>query len=194
MYNLIFTSVPIIWFSIYDQEQPREVLAANPRRYYKDIGQLNLNFDSTTFWRFFFQASGYALFMVFLVGFSFEINSLNPLGHPCSFWLVGMIIYSYVVVLVNVEIAYQTHSHSYVSAFFQLASVLLFYLMYYIQNHIEAIPVFFGTFFYMWQTPQYFFCLMLLVIGQILCHISYSFAKIILNELCRESKKFLSHY
>jgi len=44
--------------------------------------------------------------MVVLVGKSFEIKSCNYHGQTASFWIVGIIIYCYVVILVNFEVAY----------------------------------------------------------------------------------------
>ena len=80
--------------------------------------------------------------MVILVGSSFETGALNPEGHTGSFWIVGMIIYCYVVIQVNFEIAYQTHTHCFISISLQALSILLFFLMYYIQSIIDKIPVF----------------------------------------------------
>ena len=85
---------------------PKKELMANPALYYKDIGQKNKLFDRTTFWMFIMQAAGWSLFMVVLVGNSFETGSINPEGQTGSFWIVGMIIYCYVVIQVNFEVAY----------------------------------------------------------------------------------------
>lgn len=85
---------------------PKKELMANPALYYRGIGQSNKLFDRTTFWRFIIQAAGWSLFMVVLVGNSFETGSINPEGQTGSFWIVGMIIYCYVVIQVNFEVAY----------------------------------------------------------------------------------------
>ena len=106
LYNLLFTSVPIIWFALNDLEKPKSELMEQPQLYYKDFGQLNKHFDETIFWRFVIQASGWSLFMVFLVGNSFEVRACNPDGQTASFWIIGMIIYCYVVIQVNFEVAY----------------------------------------------------------------------------------------
>jgi hypothetical protein len=44
--------------------------------------------------------------MVVLIGKSFEMRSCNLNGQTASFWIIGMIIYCYVVILVNFEVGY----------------------------------------------------------------------------------------
>jgi hypothetical protein len=95
-----------MWFALNDLEKPKSELMEQPQLYYKDFGQLNKHFDETIFWRFVIQASGWSLFMVVLVGNSFEVRACNPDGQTASFWIIGMIIYCYVVIQVNFEVAY----------------------------------------------------------------------------------------
>lgn len=176
-YNLIFTSTAIIWFALNDLEHPKEDFIKYPALYYKDIGQNNKLFDKSMFWRYIIQASGWSFFMVVLVGKSFEMRSCNYHGLTASFWIIGMIIYCYVVILVNFEVGYQTHRHCWLSITLQLGSILLFFTMYYFQNLLEEIPVFVGTFWYIWSTPQFYFCLLVLILGQYLCHMILNFLR-----------------
>ena len=53
-YNTIFTSMPIIWFSVMDWQHSKQHLLDNPREY--RIGLDNRFFNNTVFWRWFFYA------------------------------------------------------------------------------------------------------------------------------------------
>jgi len=54
-YNVIFTSVPIIWFTTWDKEYSREILLTKPSLY--RIGLENIYFNKWVFWRWFFYAT-----------------------------------------------------------------------------------------------------------------------------------------
>ena len=54
-YNVLFTSVPVIWFTTWDKEYTREVLMKRPRLY--RIGLENVYFNFWVFWRWFIYAT-----------------------------------------------------------------------------------------------------------------------------------------
>ena len=189
VYNLFFTSLPIVWFSIFDLQFPRKELLASPKLHYKDVGQLNLLFDRSTFWRYVIQAILQALFMVFMVAYCLEYRYINPLGHTPSFWVLGTIVYCYVVIQVNFEVAYQSSSHTVMSLLIQSLSALLFFLFYYGQNLIDWIPVLNGTFFYIWLTPPFFLCLFALLATQLLCHVLYNGAKDTIQRIVKKIRQ-----
>jgi len=68
--------------------------------------------------------------MTFLIGMALEGTSIAPTGDTFSFWLLGVTVYYCVVVLSNVEVAYQTSSHTFASVILQLGSIALFIAMY----------------------------------------------------------------
>ena len=55
LYNVIFTSAPIIWFTTWDREYEPDVLLKRPRLY--RIGLENVYFNKWVFWRWFFYAT-----------------------------------------------------------------------------------------------------------------------------------------
>ena len=90
---------------------------------------------------------------------------------------MGTIIFCYVVVIANVEVAYQTHSHSVISIFLQVFSISTFFIMYSIQNQMAVIPTLYHTFTYMFRNPLVYFGMILIVVGQIILHVLYHLVK-----------------
>ena len=52
LYNVVFTSWPIIWFATYDTEYDKGVLMKRPKLYW--IGINDVFFNKAVFWRWFF--------------------------------------------------------------------------------------------------------------------------------------------
>ena len=48
MYNIIFTSLPVIWFALFDYEFPRKVFIEKPFLY--KVGPKNKYFKKRIFW------------------------------------------------------------------------------------------------------------------------------------------------
>ena len=56
LFNVFYTSLPIIVFAVFDVEHERKVLYANKENYYK-IGLMKEMFSSELFWGWFFSAT-----------------------------------------------------------------------------------------------------------------------------------------
>ena len=54
-YNVVFTSIPVIWFTTLDKEYEKDVLLRRPRLY--RIGIENVYFNKWVFWRWFAYAT-----------------------------------------------------------------------------------------------------------------------------------------
>lgn len=48
MYNIIFTSLPIVWYALFDYEHDKEELLKNPKHY--EIGIKHKCFGTKVFW------------------------------------------------------------------------------------------------------------------------------------------------
>lgn len=101
-YNVIFTAVPIIWFTTWDNEYSRSVLLSRPQLY--RIGLENVYFNNWIFWRWFFYATWQAILMVLIV-FN-TLTSLSPgfFGHQGSMQMAGSFIMTCVVIVSNVKL------------------------------------------------------------------------------------------
>lgn len=107
-----------------------------------------------------------ALLLMFLVSYTFD-KDLNPYGQTSSFWLVGMVIYCIIVISVNYEVLYQTHNINFWPIFFFCFSTGSFFLVYGIEDNLTFIPSLYGTFYYLWITPQFYLLIIFMLITQI---------------------------
>lgn len=106
-----------------------------------------------------------ALFLLFLISYTFEENAVNDDGNPASLWVTGCILYSSVVILCNMQLMFQSHLHMIWSLFIQTLSILSFFFIYYIENLFPRISELYGTFYYLWTTPQFYFLTTFVIIA-----------------------------
>src|SRR3569833_256804 len=79
---------------------------------------------------------------------------------PSNLWVSGNIIYSLVVIMVNVIIAWNSYTQSWVSITLIVLSILSFYVVYGIENLIAYFPNLYLTFPYMMRIPSYYFLIL----------------------------------
>mmetsp|Transcript_825 Transcript_825/g.1481 ORF Transcript_825/g.1481 Transcript_825/m.1481 type:complete len:371 (+) Transcript_825:889-2001(+) len=134
-YNVFFTGMPICWFCTFDWEYPKERLLADPQLY--RLGLTNKCFNSFVFWRWYLYAvwqSAVILYLSFVTfneasGFAFNGDAIGD-----SLDYTGTFIIMSIVVLVNVKIFISTHTHTYLSVFWQVGSVMWFFVILLVLN------------------------------------------------------------
>eukprot|EP00347_Sterkiella_histriomuscorum_P005770 403355333 len=166
VYNIIFTSLPIMWFAIFDQENDRETLLKTSDKY--KLGMKGKLFGSVHFWRFVVFAFLQSLFILFVVCYTLEEESVNPNGHPASLWMIGMIIYCCIIFAVNFEIIYNTYSHTLISIGCIILSIGSYFAFYKVQDTIKLMPELNGTFFFLWKTPTFTFIIIFIMFFQLI--------------------------
>ncbi|CDW74651.1 p-type atpase [Stylonychia lemnae] len=184
VYNIIFTSLPVIWFAVFDQQHSRKYLLSKPSTYKKGPQKRHLN--SKVFWAYVLYAFSQSLFVMYMACYSFE-SSVNPEGNPASFWILGQIIYCAIVFIVNVEIFYQTYSHSIFSIVFVYLSILSFFIFYKIQDSVKFIPDMKGTFFFIWRCPAFYFMFIFIFCFQIILQNAIRWAYNVYKQALRKS-------
>lgn len=153
LYNLCFTSTSIIWISLFDRELSKEELMSNPELYRR--GRDNKVFTPLKFWRYIIQAFAQSVLLIFLIAYTFD-SGVNRQGQSSSMMMMGQTVFCYVVLISNMEIGYQTHSHQYASVFFGVASVASFFIVSAILSRLEAVPNLIGSFWWFWKSPQFY--------------------------------------
>ena len=64
MYNIIFASVPILWYALYDYEYEKEEFLTNPKHFI--VGLKHMLFSSFVFWQWFAQGVFQALVLMII--------------------------------------------------------------------------------------------------------------------------------
>ena len=123
-FNIIFASLPIGWFGIYDKEVSYDILISDSRYYTQGI--INKLFRRRRFWKWVFYGIIQAYF-VYIYSF-YTCNYVNN-GYLHDLTSQGSIAYSGVVLVVNFKIFVTTSTHTYISFILFLLSILSYYFI-----------------------------------------------------------------
>ncbi len=130
-FNIIFASIPIIWFGIYDKEILHDELYQEPKYYTQGIiGKL---FHPTRFWKWVFNGILQG-FILFLFGY-LALNAADSTGRHNDLWSIGSMIYAGIVTIVNLKIFFSTNTHSYISIILFLGSILSYWFILFAMSH-----------------------------------------------------------
>ena len=101
-----------MWFGIYDREVSYDILMKDNRYYYQ--GMTNKLFHSIRFWKWIsygiLQAS-----LIFVFSFFANSHASNYTGNLGDLTTCGSIVYSGVIIIVNLKILLYTNTHSVIS-------------------------------------------------------------------------------
>ena len=86
-FNIFFTSLPIIWFGIYDKEISCNILE-NDVEYYKQGIQGKL-FNTKRFWKWVSYAAGQGIILCYLT--LYQNDTYNTFGKTQNMWSIGKI-------------------------------------------------------------------------------------------------------
>ena len=125
LFNIIFSSMPIIWFGIYDKEIRYSILYIDPRYYIQGI--VNKLFHSIRFWKWIIYGMIQGL-IIFLISFYCN-NSNDSNGYQQDLFSIGSIVYSAIVLIVNLRILLSTNTHSIFSVTIFIVTVLFYYIV-----------------------------------------------------------------
>jgi phospholipid-transporting ATPase len=150
-FNIIFASIPIIWFGIYDKEIPHDELYHEPKYYTQGIvGKL---FHPTRFWKWVFNGILQG-FILFLFGY-FAMNAADTTGRHQDLWSVGSMIYAGIVTIVNLKIFFSTNTHCAISMILFFGSILSYWFILFAMSHYYRFENFNN--FYMLLTDLWFY-------------------------------------
>ena len=124
-YNVLYTAVPIIWFTTWDKEYDRKVLLNHPRLY--RIGLENTHFNKWVFWRWFFYATWQGILMVLIV-FS-TLTSLSPsyYGHQGSMQMAGSFVMTCIVIVANIKLLISSFEMTFWLYLLVLISIVVYF-------------------------------------------------------------------
>ncbi|OZJ04952.1 hypothetical protein BZG36_01779, partial [Bifiguratus adelaidae] len=135
MYNTLFSSLPVIFLGIFEQDLKRATLIANPERY--RIGQRNGAFNLAIFAEWILTAWVHAIVcalvpLATMGSFNVELE-FGSLGTP-QIYTVGVMGYLSVVIVVTTKIAYvENHNQTFlthITAWLEIGAFLLYQIIY----------------------------------------------------------------
>ena len=103
IYNVLFTVLPPLALGMFEQHASAESLLAVPSLYKK--GPQNKSFNTRVFWLWMFQAISHSLLFFWLAREAVLTSVLHSNGYTTGMWLMGVIVYSLVVLTVCLKAA-----------------------------------------------------------------------------------------
>lgn len=136
MYNLLFTSIPILLSGIYDMDVPPGAVYRYPELYAACID--NEYFTPWVFWGWIMHAVGESLICAFLPPLFLQ-NSNPRSGAYETFWESGAMTFTVVVVIVNLKMIFIQTKWMFVNVVFIVASVASWFGIAYLVTNVELV-------------------------------------------------------
>ena len=153
LFNILFSSFPIIWFGIYDKEVSYDILVSDYRYYTQGIiGKL---FHSLRFWKWIIYGILQAL-IIFVYSF-LGCYLIEKTGMNQSLESVGSIIYSNVVLIANIKILLTTCTHSFISFGLFIFSIISYFIILVISS-LSLNFYDFNNSYMLFKDPNFYLC------------------------------------
>lgn len=182
-YNVFFTSAPIVFLAVLDQDVSETGCAMYPRLYVP--GQTNQLFNRKIFFLslLYGTLTSLAIFFFSYGCFSDHVSSDGLETSSVSFF--GTVVAAILVVVVNVEISFLTQYWTWINHLFiwgSIAFYFVFYFGFYAEFVFNIIPQnhYYGMQFEVYGNGKFWFCLFLVLAVTITPRLSYYFIE---NEL-----------
>jgi phospholipid-transporting ATPase len=125
-YNVIFTSIPIMVYSIFDKDINVPNSLATPELYVE--GQRNIEFGIKILWGWLTIGLWNSLVIFFGMIFYFGDSVIDNTGQSHGIWSFGVISYTVVIVVVNLKVAVETNYWTALSWITIIGSILAWFL------------------------------------------------------------------
>jgi len=132
LFNILFASLPIIWFGIYDKKYSYEVFEKHTD-FYKQ-GMKNKLFHTTRFWKWVIYGMLQGLIIAILCYYS-NSSPLNNTGRIPDLWSIGSIAYACIVIIVNLRLFCSTNEHTIISTVLIAFSILSYFIVLFMMSY-----------------------------------------------------------
>lgn len=122
-------------YSLLDKERKGSEYLKNPQLY--SIGPKDTLFNRLTFWSWIIYGVWQSLLLTLPMYFALESTFTDGSeGYTFSFWVTGMTIFGYVIIVANVKVLLFSNSHSALSLIIIFGSILFYYMTYAIASSL----------------------------------------------------------
>lgn len=135
LYNIFYSSLPIVIYSLFDKENKGSILLKNPELFYY-VGQKDKLFNKYVFWSWIFYGVWQSCLIVFpsFYGLSYFYSKGN--GWDLGFWASGMTVFGFVIIVTNIKILLFSNTYSLMSLSIIFGSIFLYYITYAISSAV----------------------------------------------------------
>jgi magnesium-transporting ATPase (P-type) len=163
LYNVVFTSWPIIWYAVMDWEHSKEDLLNDPKHY--KIGLQDKYFNTYAFFKWF----AFALWQgtLLLIVCFFSVSAADGEGHSSSMFESGLFIFNSVCIVANAKVLSMSRQKSIFIILLCTLSAAASFLVSYLLNLMVSYQGF-GTFGKSFNTAKEWFAMAFFVVGFII--------------------------
>jgi len=126
LYNVVFTSFPVLVFAAFDRDIEPETVRAHPELY--STGQWNHHFNARRFVIFILGSIAHSLLLFHLTFEIMDLNISDSQGGPTGLWGSGTVVLTSVIATVNIVIGIHTRSWTWLNVFFYVGSVGIWFV------------------------------------------------------------------
>jgi magnesium-transporting ATPase (P-type) len=159
LYNITYTSFPIMWFAMADWEYTKDELLNNPKLY--KIGLQDIYFNKWVFWRWFFTGIWQGILLIMVVTRSIDSN-FGYKGQGGSLDLDGMCIFTIVVLIVNLKVMISSSDWNFFMYFWVIGQSAFYLVCFWFLSYIPDYYLF-GVFNHMFNFPTTYFVVVFFV-------------------------------
>eukprot|EP00736_Rhodelphis_marinus_P004197 Rmarinus@m.28948 len=154
-FNLFFASLPIIAFSIFEQDVTQETALKNPKLYVDGISRVY--FNTRVYWLWQANAVWHSLVVCFGCLWAWG-KFTNEDGKEGGLYVLGSLIYTCVLFCITAKIALDTHYMTAWNAFVYVGSIVLWFAcMSVYQYAVELASILYHVWNYMVPEPAFWF-------------------------------------
>ncbi|CAD8142403.1 unnamed protein product [Paramecium pentaurelia] len=153
-YNMFYTSVPIMVYAILDQQYSSKFLLQNPQLY-----QTNNKVTLLTFFFWFCSGGIQSAIVIYAVFPSMVQTSIDKEGRILFLSSVGMAVFCYAIIIVNLKVFVFSYMNSIGSVLFIFGSIFMYLLTYMILSQFTDKLDVSHTFIHLFSNIQFYFIL-----------------------------------
>lgn len=149
--NIVFTSVPILNFAIYDIELEEEKFEMDPEYYQQGLRESYFNKGAFLLW--YFTAFGQSMLLCIISSIC-DFEPQND-GSFFGYWGFGMFMFTMIMLIVNIKVLILTNSFNVLTIPIAFLSFSTYLISFYITNKIPS-STSFGLFSLIFSSPMFY--------------------------------------
>eukprot|EP00743_Colponemidia_sp_Colp-15_P004663 GILK01005024.1.p1 GENE.GILK01005024.1~~GILK01005024.1.p1 ORF type:complete len:1174 (-),score=231.08 GILK01005024.1:215-3736(-) len=160
LYNILYTAMPIVIYSIFDRDIEYKTLESTPKLY--EPGLQGALFNTKVFWQYVSNGFWHAAVILAVPMMAYARVSTRPDGQMEDLWLLGSVIYAAVVIICNLKLALEMNAWTNIAFIVMFVSVSSYFVTMTIFAGVAVKLDIYGVMAHLWTSPAFYFCMLLL--------------------------------